>query len=368
MKKIIHGMIFKAMEEWAPLSLAYDWDKVGLQIGSRTDKTKKVMTTLDVNETVVDEAIEKDVNLIVAHHPLMFRPVQQIDFNSVKGRLIKKIIQHDLTVYAAHTNLDIAENGVNDLLSTALQLQQVEPLIETGDVAYVKLVVFVPTTHVNEVVDALSEVGAGHIGNYSHCTFQTSGTGTFMPLSGTNPFIGKHNKLEKVDEIKIETVVRETDIKQTIDAMKLAHPYEEVAYDVFPLKYVGKPYGLGRIGKLKTELTVNDLVKQVKEKYAVDTLRVIGNLQQKVNKVAIVGGSGESYFELAKVKGADVYITGDVTFHTAQDAKELGLAIIDPGHYIEEMMKEATKQYLERNFPDLPVITSTTDTNPFLYV
>lgn len=368
MKKINHGMIFKSLEAWAPLSLAYDWDKVGLQIGSRSDVTKKVMTTLDVNKAVIDEALEKDVNLIIAHHPLMFRPVQQIDYNSVKGKLIKKIIQHNLTVYATHTNLDIATNGVNDLLSAALQLQEVEALIKTSEEALVKLVVYVPTTHVNKVIDALSGAGAGHIGNYSHCTFQTSGTGTFMPLSGTDPFIGRQNELEKVDEIKIETVVRETGIKQTIEAMKLAHPYEEVAYDVFPLKYVGKTFGLGRIGKLKTEMTLNDLVSQVKEKYAVDTLRVIGDLQQKVNKVAIVGGSGETYFELAKEKGADVYITGDVTFHTAQDAKELGIAIIDPGHYIEEIMKQATKEYIENNFPNLSVIESTTDTNPFLYV
>src|SRR5699024_10408337 len=171
MTKITNKQVFKTLEKWAPRSLAYEWDNVGLQVGSYDAKVKKILVTLDVLNNAVDEAIEHDVDLIVAHHPLLFQPLKQIDFQTPKGKIIQKLIKHDISVYASHTNLDIAEAGVNDLLSDALNLQEKRSLIPYTTEKLVKLVVFVPATHADDVRQALSDAGAGHIGNYSHCTF-----------------------------------------------------------------------------------------------------------------------------------------------------------------------------------------------------
>src|SRR5699024_9891248 len=245
MSNVTHGQIFQSLELWAPKSLAYDWDNVGLQVGSKHDVTSGVLVTLDVTEAVVDEAIEKNANVILAHHPITFRPLSAIEFDSVKGKVIKKLIQNNITVYASHTNLDIASGGVNDLLSEAIGLENVQPLIPTQTESLVKLVVFTPVDYVQQVVDALSEAGAGHIGNYSHCTFQSPGQGTFKPLEGTNPFIGTQDTIERVDEIKVETIVKEKDLHTIVTAMTKAHPYEEVAYDIVPLKNEGETLGIG---------------------------------------------------------------------------------------------------------------------------
>lgn len=368
MSTINHQTVFKQLEQWAPKHLAYEWDNVGLQIGSMTDKTNKVMITLDVLESVVDEAIEKDVNLIIAHHPLIFKPIQQLNVDSVKGKIIKKLIEHDITVYAAHTNLDIAENGVNDLLCEVLQIEHTKNIVDVQQEQLLKLVSFVPYTHIDQVRDALGDAGAGHIGNYSHCTYQSKGQGTFMPLEGTDPFIGSANQLELVDEVKIETIVKENELSKILASLKNAHPYEEVAYDLYPLKHIGKTYGLGRIGSLSEKITLKEFIEKVKKAFDVHHLRVVGQLNDMVKKVAVIGGSGEKYIHQAKRLGADVLITGDTTFHHAQDAEQMGLALIDPGHYIEEIMKKATKNYLEEHFAHLPIIESETNTNPFQFV
>lgn len=367
MSNVSHGQIFKSLELWAPKNLAYDWDNVGLQVGSKRHETTGVLVTLDVTEAVVDEAIKNKANVIIAHHPMIFRPLSSINFDSIKGNVIKKLIQHEITVYASHTNLDIASGGVNDLLSDAIGLSKVQPLIPTHTESLVKLVVFTPVDYVQQVVDALSEAGAGHIGNYSHCTFQSPGQGTFKPLEGTNPFIGTQDKIEHVDEMKIETIVRESDLQDVIEAMTEAHPYEEVAYDIVSLKNKGEILGIGRIGTLNEQITLQQFLHIVKEKYNVDHLRFVGERSQKVKRVAILGGSGEKYIDAAINAGADVYITGDMTFHPAQDAKELGLAIVDPGHYIEEIMKQATAKYIKDKFPNIQVIESEVNTEPFQF-
>lgn len=368
MSNITNKELFQVMEEWAPKHLAYDWDNVGLQVGSQLNSIKGVLITLDVNEAVVDEAIEKNANVIIAHHPMIFRPIKSIDFNTVKGRVIKKLIEHNITVYASHTNLDIARGGVNDLLSNALGLKDVSPLITTHVQSLVKLVVFTPVTHVQKVVNALSDAGAGHIGNYSHCTFQSPGEGTFKPLEGTNPFIGTQNEITHVEEVKVETIVPENLLQTVIQKMKQAHPYEEAAYDIVSLKNKGETLGIGRIGSIDKEVTLEQLIKKVKEAYHVDQLRFVGDLSQKINRVAILGGSGEKYIDHAIRAGADVYITGDMTFHPSQDAEQAGLSIIDPGHYIEKIMKKATKEYLEGRFPELTILESKVDTEPFQFM
>jgi dinuclear metal center YbgI/SA1388 family protein len=373
MRNLTNKDIFNLMENWAPKTFAYDWDNVGLQVGSYNKPVKKVMITLDVLEAVVDEAIEKGVDLIIAHHPLLFKPLKQLNVDHWRGRIIQKLIQHDISVYAAHTNLDIAEGGVNDLLADLLELENTEILINEHQERLYKIAVFTPTTHVELVMDAISKVGAGHIGDYSHCTFQTNGTGTFMPQEGTNPFIGKQNQLEKVNETKIETIVPESILNRVINAMISAHPYEEVAYDIYPLQNAGNEYGLGRIGSLPTSLTLQAFAEKVKKAYNMRHVRVTGNLTQKVKRVAVLGGSGEKYIYSAVKKNADVYVTGDMTFHMAQEALEMGLNVIDAGHYIEQVMKDGTKNYLEKKLNEagvsqgIEIIVSEVNTDPFQY-
>ncbi|UJL44863.1 Nif3-like dinuclear metal center hexameric protein [Virgibacillus sp. NKC19-16] len=366
----INSDIFNLIEQWAPSSLSYDWDNPGLQIGSYNNTVKKVMVTLDVLESVVDEAIENKVDLIIAHHPLLFKPMKKINIDTPQGRIVQKLMQHNISVYASHTSLDIATGGVNDMLCDALDIKSREILAETDRQKLYKIAVYVPGSHINDVREAFDIGGAGHIGNYSHCTFQSAGQGTFKPLEGTNPYIGKQNELEKVDEFKIESIVQVEKLTQVIRAIIDAHPYEEPAYDIFPLDNKGKALGIGRIGTLDQQMTLEAFCGQVKTAFGITHLRVIGDLSKEVKQVAVLGGSGEKYIDIAKEKGADVYITGDMSFHTAQDAWQRGLSVIDPGHYIETVMKKGTKDYLDNKLQNdnVEVIVSRVNTEPFQFM
>lgn len=371
MNELKNKHIFNLMEKWAPLQLAYDWDNVGLQIGSAQRRVKKIMITLDVLESVVDEAIEKDVDLIIAHHPLLFQPVKQINVSSHKGRTIEKIIKNDITVYASHTNLDIAKDGVNDMLLKQLELTGINNLKNTYQPSMFKIAVFVPHDYTEKVCHAITNAGAGVIGEYSGCTFQTDGTGTFKPSANSNPFIGTRDKQEHVSETKVESVVSEAKLSKVITALKNAHPYEEAAYDVYPLQNNNQePLGIGRVGHLSEELTFEEFINATKEQLNLDHVRVIGDLTTKVNKVAVLGGSGEKFIFDAIKKGADVLVTGDLTFHLAQEAMELGLCVIDAGHYIEQIMKEAVRKKLqaELDSKQIEIIISMENTNPFRFM
>src|SRR5699024_2573970 len=209
MSHVTNNDIFKKMEESVSISLGYDWDNNGLQIGSSAEKVENVLISLDVLESTVDEAIDKDIDLIVAHHPLLFKGLKKIDFSTPKGRTITKLIENNISVYAAHTNLDIAENGVNDLLANALSVKGTKPLVETAITSLYKIIVYVPEDYLSAVKQALNEAGAGHIGNYAECSFETTGQGQFMPLKDATPFSGKHDKLSVFEEIKLEMIVSE---------------------------------------------------------------------------------------------------------------------------------------------------------------
>ena len=363
--------VMKLMESWAPSSLAEEWDNVGLLIGDKKQSVRRIMITLDVIEAVVDEAIEKEIDLIIAHHPLIFPKINKIDFSSPKGKVIEKLIKHQISVYVAHTNLDIANGGVNDMMANALQLQKTKPLVPRTTENLYKLAIYTPTTHIEKMGQALGDAGAGHIGNYSHCTFRTEGTGTFMPLEGTNPYIGNQGELEYVNEYKIETIVRETDLQKALSSARNDHAYEEMAYDIYPLTNKGETFGLGRIGYIKEETKLIDYVEEVKQALNVPYVRFSGDKNTIVKKVAVLGGSGKSYISYALSAKADVYITGDLTYHEAQDAEQSGLALIDPGHYAEKIMKQGIKEYLEKNKDKLAdkveVLVSNTSTDPFTY-
>ncbi len=329
------------------------------------------MVTLDVLESVVDEAIERDVDLIIAHHPPIFSSLEQVNDRSAAGRIVMKCIRHEIAVYVAHTNLDVCQGGVNDWMSEALGLVEPKVLLPTYEEPVYKLSVFVPTTHRKAVSEALGRAGAGHIGDYADCQFTVAGAGQFTPLEGSDPYLGRPGKTEHVEEVKIETVVTESQKKRVLKAMLEAHPYEEVAYDLIRDEIDGPVYGLGRIGRLSTPLTLADFAEHVKTSFGVEAVRVVGDSNRMIEKVAVLGGDGNKYVSAAHFKGADAYVTGDLYFHVAHDAMALGLSVVDPGHHVESVMKqgvvEVMRQKGERAKLDVEFFVSEADTNPFRF-
>lgn len=339
--------VIEVMDKLAPRYLAEDWDNVGLLAGSPAQEINGIMVCLDVTEQVVDTAIANGVNMIIAHHPLIFKPLTHLRTDSAPGKLLTKVIKADLAVLCAHTNLDIANGGVNDVLARKLQLENIGPLTNSYREQLVKLVVFVPTEQVGQVQAAITQAGAGHIGNYSHCTFRTEGVGTFLPASGTNPFIGETGKLAQVPEFRLETILPAKISNRVIKAMLKSHPYEEVAYDLYPLNNSGREFGLGRIGHLAEKVCLADFARAVRQSLGLSQIRLSGDLKQLIHKVAVCGGSGAGLIKRAAFMGADALVTGDLKYHEAQDALALGIAVIDAGHYATEApVVEAVIEYL----------------------
>jgi dinuclear metal center YbgI/SA1388 family protein len=365
-------LIVQYIERLAPKSIAMPDDKIGLHVGTLHKQVKKVMVALDVLEEVVDEAIAEGVDLIVAHHAVIFRPLKHLRTDLPAGKLYEKLLKHDIAVYTAHTNLDVAEGGINDWLAEEIGLTDVEVLDVLHTDPLKKLVVYVPVSHRDAVFQAVANAGAGWIGNYSHCSFQLQGTGTFLPREGTRPFIGEQGRIERVEEVRIETVLPASRQSAVIAAMKAAHPYEEVAFDIYPLDLPGKGLGIGRIGRLPQPMTLGELAGLVKERFSLTGLRVVGSLDDQVRKVAVVGGDGNSFVGKAASRGADVLITGDIYYHVAHDAMAAGLRLIDPGHNIEKIMKEKLARYLrgllEADGYETEVIASRVHTDPFQFV
>ncbi|GAA0362731.1 Nif3-like dinuclear metal center hexameric protein [Bacillus horti] len=364
--------IIQWFEQFSPKHLAEDWDKVGLQIGTLQKEISRVLVTLDITPEVVDEAIAKKAELIIAHHPVIFQSLKHLRTDLPQGKIYEKLIKQDIAVYTAHTNLDITEGGVNDWLAEALQLKDITLLTTTYQEPLKKLVVFVPLYHEGQLRDALGKSGAGHIGQYSHCMFATQGVGSFLPGEGTEPFIGKQGTIEKVDEVRLETIYPASLEKKVLQAMFNAHPYEEVAYDIYPVQQVGKNLGLGRVGKLSQEYTLREFAEHVKENFQIQTCRVVGDLDKTVKKVAVLGGSGSKYLYAALHSGADVYVTGDLDFHTAHDALLKGLALVDPGHHVEKVMitgvQRVLEQFANKAGQKLEVLASEVDTEPFTFL
>jgi dinuclear metal center YbgI/SA1388 family protein len=371
MKKVNGHEIIQLFDQFAPKTYAMEGDKIGLQIGRLNKPVENVMITLDVLENVVDEAIKKNVQLIIAHHPPIFRPLEKLVTDTPQGRMLEKIIKHEIAVYAAHTNLDVAPGGVNDLLAEALGLENIELLVPTYKTKLKKLVVFVPKTHEQQVRSALGDAGAGAIGNYSHCSFAGDGTGYFLPGENANPYIGTRGEIEAVQEVRVETIFPAEIEKKVLAAMLKAHPYEEVAYDIYPLDNKGSELGLGRIGTI-AEMTLKEFAAHVKKVFDVSGVRVVGDLDAKVKKVAVLGGDGNKYWNQAKFKGADVYVTGDVYYHVAHDALVSGMNIVDPGHHVEMVMKQGVTNALKKMCAEkgyaVNIFPSELSTDPFRFL
>jgi len=362
--------LIKLINDLAPPGLAEEWDNVGLQVGDLTQTVHRVLVSLDVDERVIDEAVSQKADMIISHHPMFFHPVKNILFHHPLGKEVRKLIKNDISVFSAHTNLDIAPGGINDFLAELLNLAEVELLAETREDKLLKLVVFVPCDYLEQVRNAISEAGAGHIGQYSHCTFAAPGEGTFLPLEGTNPFIGERGKIEKTAEYRLETIVPSHMVNPVLEAMIKSHPYEEVAYDIYPTALEGTKYGLGRIGNLSRPVSLEQLAGIVKETLGINVLRVVGNLEQLISKVAVCGGAGMSLLSAARNKGAQCLITGDSKYHEGQNALAQGIAVIDAGHYATEalfMPRLAMKLKNTLAVCGVNVLTSQINTNPWRF-
>ena len=355
----------KKIEEKYPLNLAYDWDNVGLLVGDSNQDINKIMVVLEANEKVIDEAIEKNVDLIITHHPFIFSKLNKLVTTDFKGNLIYKLIRNNISIYSMHTNFDIAFDGLNDYFVEMLNLQNSKILDITNKETLYKLAVYVPKTHVDSVRIAIGNAGAGHLGNYKECSFSIEGEGRFKPCEGANPYIGKEGGLESVHEIKIETIVTQRVLGRVISAMLKSHPYEEVAYDLYKLENKGPSVGLGRYGKLNESITLKELCLDLKSKLNMEHIRVVGDLDDKINKVAIVTGSGADMVKKAYKAGCDVLITGDMKYHDAQDSIDMGMKVIDCGHFdTEKVFTDIMFDYISDNF-ELDVIKSEVNLNPF---
>lgn len=354
----------------APAKLAASWDNVGLTVGDYNQVVHRVLLSLDVNDMVLEEAINKGCQLIIAHHPFIFQGMKSIRNDDIVGRIIMKAVKNDISIFSAHTNLDIAPKGLNDYLANILEIRDLIPIDITQKTKYYKLVVFIPDDYFERVKIAVLDAGAGNIGDYSHASFSIKGEGTFKPQKGSNPFIGQTGEISSVQELRLETLVVEDRIDNVVNEMLKAHPYEEVAYDLYPLLFEGDKYGLGRVGKLENKVRLIDYLEKVKLKLNLNCLRYIGEDDAIIQKIAVCSGSGASLIKQAKAAGADLYITGDVKFHEAQMAKDLGLKLLDAGHYeTEVIVKDLLLEYFKRqsitNNLHVDFIKSEVNTNPW---
>ena len=329
--------IIKYLEDWAPKAIAWSNDNVGLQIGNTETKIKNILLSLDLSNDVIQSAIESECNLIITHHPLLYHPLRRLDFsNDQNSLLIQKLIKNNISLYSAHTNLDFTKHGVSFQLAKRLELKQISFLKNLSN-NQIKLAVFVPASHLNEVAEAVHLSGGGIIGEYSHCSFRTEGTGTFKGSPESNPSVGEKGKTEFVEEVKLEVLVDEWKINQVINSIKKVHPYEEVAYDIYTLKNENVNYGFGAIGKLESKMNVKEFLDFVSSKLKINSFRYSTGNKKKIETVAVCGGSCGELIDYAISKNADAFITADLKYHSFRDAEDK-ILLIDAGHYETEIL------------------------------
>ena len=328
-----------ALHQAFPPADAEAWDTVGLQVGDPADPVDGVLVCLDVTPDTIAEAQAQGASLIIAHHPLFFRPLERLTPASATGRLALAAARAGIAVAAAHTNFDVAAEGTTEPIQRLLGIQSVVPLTDAKG-GFVKVVVFVPVEATAQVLAAGFEAGAGGIGEYDECSFSVSGTGTFRPSDAANPVIGERGQRNEVAEDRVEMVVPSDRASAVVAAVTAAHPYEEVALDVYPLAGVGPGVaprkGLGRVGDLATPMTVAQAAQRLRDGLPSPLLRAAGDPDRVVTRVAACGGAGDSLVGAAQAAGADLYVTGDLRHHVATDALTMGMALIDAGHYATE--------------------------------
>jgi len=359
--------IMACLEAFAPLSFQESYDNCGLQVGDKQMSLTGVLLTLDVTEEVLNEAIERNCNMIVAHHPLIFSGLKKIvGANSIQ-KIVTKAIKNDIAIYAIHTNLDNVLSGVNQMIAQKLGLKNFK-ILSPKSGFLCKIITYAPNASAEKVRQAMFAAGAGNISEYSNCSFNTEGKGSFQPSEKANPSIGKAGgQTEWVEETKIEVIALRHQVATIVNAMKIAHEYEEVAYDVIALENAHNSIGAGLVGNLPEPMNEQDFMKWVQTQMQVKCIRHTPFLQKPIQRVAVCGGSGSFLLKDAISSKADVFITGDFKYHQFFDA-ENQILIADIGHYeSEQFTKELIKDILSRKFPNFAVLLSTINTNPVNY-
>ena len=324
--------VIRVMDHWAPPGLAYDWDRIGLSLGRPDAPVRRVLTALSVTADTADVALRAKADMIVSHHPLIWDAIKALRTDDPTHAALLRLAAGKVNCFGAHTNLDVCVGGVNDVLADTLGLRETTPLFSAKHAGMLKLVTFVPESHLPAVRDAVSRAGAGEIGAYTHCTFATPGVGTFLPGAAAKPHSGVRGKVNQEPEHRVETLVQKAILGRVLEALRAAHPYDEVAYDLIPLQNLDPHIGLGRVGNLAKPLSLRAFAQRVRKSLGAQHARIVGDSRCRVQRVAVLGGAGGSQI-MQVPAGIDVYVTGDVKYHEAQAASERGLAVIDAGHH-----------------------------------
>jgi dinuclear metal center YbgI/SA1388 family protein len=347
--------ITEALERIVPISLSEAWDNSGLQVGGLASEANRVLVALTPMDEVFEEAEEAGADFTLFHHPLIFDPLKSVDTGSYPGDLVARAIRSGLAIYAAHTSYDAAPEGVSVALAEALGLRGPYGVVSPRG-ALRKLVIFVPEENVNAVADALTEAGAGILGEYTHCTFRTQGMGTFLGGEASEPYLGEKGRLQKVEEIRLETVVPAHAAGRAVAAAIAAHPYEESALDLYPVEGYPEGCGYGRVGALPEPMTTEELSEHVANSLGFPA-RVVADPAhgRRIERVAVVGGSGGSFIREAATSGVEAYVSGDLGYHDALLAESLGLVAVDAGHAATELPSLAPLARRLAELVDVPV-------------
>ena len=355
------------LESWAPAAYQESYDNSGLLVGNPKSEVTQVLITLDITEEVIQEAADKGCQLIIAHHPIIFGGLKSLTGKNYVERSVIKAIQNDIGLYAIHTNLDNVQTGVNDKIGQILGVQN-RRILAPRPSGLNKLVVFVPIKNKEQVLNSMFKAGAGSIGKYSECSFQSEGKGTFKAESDANPYVGEINVRHEESEVRLEVVVPAVYLGAVIKSMTANHPYEEVAYDVYALQNTDPTVGSGMIGELEKEMDTMEFLKKVKNNMKAGSLRYTPVLKQNVRKIAWCGGSGSFLLEKAKAAGADIFITSDFKYHQFFDSDNQ-IVIADIGHYEnEQYTSELIASELKKKFSSFAVLLTDTNTNPINYL
>lgn len=361
----ISDIIYK-LESWAPKSFQESYDNSGLLTGNREDEVKGIIITLDCIEEVVDEAIAKRANLIIAHHPIIFSGLKSLTGANYIEKTVIKAIRHNIAIYAIHTNLDNVAHGVNSMIASKLGLNQVEILSPKKD-TLTKLEFFVPAENTEEVLSAIHKAGAGRIGNYEQCAFKVNGTGTFKPNENAKPTIGTKGAQTAVNEDRIEVIFPNYLQGKVLHSLMQAHPYEEVAHFITPLHNRNQDVGSGMIGYLSEELSVKSFLSHLKESMQLNTIKYTDLNRGTVHRVAICGGAGSFLLKTAMAQGADAFVTADFKYHEFFDGEGKTM-IADIGHYESEVFtKDLIGKFLSEKFTNIATYLSEVNTNPVKY-
>ena len=350
-----------------PLELQEGYDNSGLQVGDPGQEISEVLLTLDVTEEVLEEAIESKCDLIISHHPLIFGGMKSINTGNQVGRIISGAIRNGISIYSAHTNLDMVENGVSYRMAEKIGLKEIKTLAPLKG-RLLKIVVFVPHSHTELVKEAMYSAGAGTIGKYDHCSFNIEGKGTFRASEGSNPWSGNIGEDHAENELRVEMILPDYKLDSVIESILKSHPYEEVAYDIYRLENLSPSTGLGAWGRLSETVDGLSFLSMLKETFGSGCVKYTGETANRISTVALCGGSGSSLIADAKKVGADIFISGDIKYHSffETDGKML---IADIGHYESEKFSlEILYELITKKFPKFAVRFSKHNTNPINYL